>query len=137
MAFPNEADGHRRPSPAPAGVPPTYVRYLRDRLLEAEAGLTAMNERYERTKAAFDRCYARRGITPDTDIVGYINAKAMNPELKFWYAKVEHFQRELAAYGAALTGLAAADRMLAVDGPRVPADRQRARTGRPNLNRVG
>ncbi|MFI2648460.1 hypothetical protein [Micromonospora fulviviridis] len=43
----------------------------------------------------------------------------------------------MAAYGAALTGLAAADRMLAVDAPRVPADRQRVRTGRPNLNRVG
>ncbi|QGL46219.1 hypothetical protein GCE86_03640 [Micromonospora terminaliae] len=114
-----------------------YVRYLRDRLLEAEAGLTAMSERYERTKAAFDRRYARRGITPDTDIVGYLNAKALNPELKFWYAKVEHFQRELAAYGAALTGLAAADRMLAAEGQRIPADRQRSRTGRPNLNRVG
>ncbi|MFI2648461.1 hypothetical protein [Micromonospora fulviviridis] len=71
MAFPNGADGHRRATPAPAGVPPTYVRYLRDRLLEAEAGLTAMNERYERTKAGFDRCYARRGITPDTDIASW------------------------------------------------------------------
>ncbi|MFC0033904.1 hypothetical protein ACFFMM_30705 [Micromonospora chaiyaphumensis] len=137
MPFPDGADGQRRATPPPAGVPPMYVRYLRDRLLEAEAGLTAMSERYERTKAGFDRRYARRGITPDTDIVGYVNAKALNPELKFWYAKVEHFQRELAAYGAALTGLAAADRLLAAEGPRIPADRQRSRTGRPNLNRVG
>ncbi|MEU4477548.1 hypothetical protein AB0F68_05670 [Micromonospora sp. NPDC023966] len=137
MASPNGPDGRRTATCAPTGVPPMYVRYLRERLLEAEAGLTAMTERYERTKAGFDRCYARRGITPDSDIVGYINAKAMNPQLKFWYAKVEHFQRELAAYGAALTGLAAADRLLATDSPRVPADRQRARTGRPNMSRVG
>ena len=100
-------------------VPRRYVQYLQSRLLEAEAGLTAMTEKYERTKARFDRCYARRGITPEADIVNYINAKAMNPELKFWYAKVEHFQREVAAYGAALTGLDAARRMLDDDGYRV------------------
>jgi hypothetical protein len=114
------------PSPRPASsappVPREYVRYLRNRLLEAEAGLTAMSEKYERTKARFDRCYARRGITPESDIVGYINAKSMNPELGFWYAKVEHFQRELAAYGAALTGLAAANRLLDQDGQRAPAE---------------
>ncbi|RKF26406.1 hypothetical protein [Micromonospora globbae] len=128
------------PAPRPvrpaAPVPRTYVQYLRDRLLEAEAGLTAMSEKYERTKARFDRCYARRGITPDTDIVNYINAKSMNPELTFWYAKVEHFQREVAAYGAALTGLDAARRLLADDGYRVD-DRTRPRNGRRALNRVG
>ncbi len=65
------------PAPAPrlahtvSSIPRSYVRYLRNRLLEAEAGLTAMNEKYERTKAGFDRCYARRGITPETDIVNY------------------------------------------------------------------
>ncbi|MFU8853180.1 hypothetical protein ACNAW0_19645 [Micromonospora sp. SL1-18] len=130
-------------SPAPArrsaltvpSVPLSYVRYLRARLLEAEAGLTAMNEKYERTKARFDRSYARQGITPETDIVNYINAKAINPELKFWYAKVEHFQREVAAYAAALTGLDAARRMLGDDGYRVQEN------GRPRnkraLNRAG
>ncbi|MGN9779193.1 hypothetical protein ACTMS0_26035 [Micromonospora sp. H33] len=123
-----------RPAPAAPPVPSTYVRYLRNRLLEAEAGLTAMSERYERTKARFDRCYARQGITPEADIVNYINAKAMNPELKFWYSKVEHFQREVTAYGAALTGLEAAGRMLETSGHR--ADNQRVRTGRRGLNRA-
>ncbi|MEV1332124.1 hypothetical protein AB0J20_21425 [Micromonospora costi] len=117
-------------------VPATYVRHLRSRLLEAEAGLTAMTERYDRTKARFDRCYARRGITPDTDIVNYINAKSMNPELAFWYAKVEHFQREVAAYGAALTGLDAARRMLADDACRAQ-EYGRPRGGRRALNRAG
>lgn len=118
-------------------IPREYVRYLRNRLLEAEAGLTAMTERYERTKARFDRCYARRGITPESDIVNYINAKGMNPELKFWYAKVEHFQRELAAYGAALTGLAAADQLLDRDDRRAPVEAQRARGARRGLSRAG
>ncbi|MGW5669282.1 hypothetical protein [Micromonospora sp. NPDC003776] len=125
---------------APYAVPPIprdYVRYLRNRLLEAEAGLTAMTEKYERTKARFDRCYARRGITPESDIVNYINAKGMNPELKFWYAKVEHFQRELAAYGAALTGLAAADQLLDRDDRRAPVEAQRARGARRGLSRAG
>ncbi|MEV0430355.1 hypothetical protein [Micromonospora sp. NPDC050495] len=128
------------PRTAPADPPPIpreYVRYLRNRLLEAEAGLTAMTDRYERTKARFDRCYARQGITPDTDIVNYLNAKAMNPELRFWYAKVEHFQRELSAYGAALTGLEAAHRMLAPDGRPSPVEPQRVRTARRGLNRAG
>lgn len=96
-----------------------YVLYLQAKLLEAEAGLAAMNEKYGQTKARFDHNYARRGITPETDIVGYIDVKALNPELKFWYSKVEHFQREVAAYGAALTGLEATRRMLGPDGDRV------------------
>jgi hypothetical protein len=107
-----------RPALTVASVPRSYIRYLQARLLEAEAGLTAMNDKYDRTKARFDRCYARQGITPETDIVNYINAKAINPELAFWYAKVEHFQREVAAYAAALTGLDAARRMLGDDGYR-------------------
>ncbi|MFE9689958.1 hypothetical protein [Micromonospora sp. NPDC005806] len=126
-----------RPAPAVPPVPRAYVLYLRNRLLEAEAGLTAMTDKYERTKARFDRCYARQGITPDVDIVNYINAKAMNPELKFWYAKVEHFQREVTAYGVALTGLAAANRMLDSDGHRVPAERQGVRNARRGVNRAG
>jgi hypothetical protein len=89
-----------------------YVHYLRGRLVKAEAGLTTMNDRYERAKAHFDRTQARRGITPDTDVVNYIDLKSMNPELRFWYSKVEHYQREVAAYGTALTGLEAAHRML-------------------------
>ena len=125
-----------RPMPAEPPVPGRYVLYLRDRLLEAEASLTAMTERYERTKARFDRCYARQGITPEADIVNYINAKTMNPELKFWYAKVEHFQREVTAYSAALTGLEAAGRMLAADGRRRPAESRRVRPGRRDLNRA-
>jgi hypothetical protein len=125
----------RSAPPAPQ-VPRSYVQYLQARLLEAEAGLTAMTEKYGRTKARFDRCYARHGITPEADIVNYINAKSMNPELKFWYAKVEHFQREVTAYGAALTGLDAARRMLGDDGYRVP-EYGRARNSRRALNRVG
>jgi hypothetical protein len=125
-----------RPAPAEPPVPARYVLYLRDRLLEAEAGLTAMTEKYDRTKARFDRYYARQGITPEADIVNYINAKSMNPELKFWYGKVEHFQREIAAYGAALTGLEAAGRMLAAEGRRRPAEGRRPRPGRRDLNRA-
>jgi hypothetical protein len=89
------------------------VLHLQTKLLEAEAALLAMNEKYDHVKARFDRSYARRGITPDTDIVGYIDVKTKNPELRYWYSKVEHFQREVAAYGAALTGLDAGHRMLA------------------------
>ncbi|MEV1142308.1 hypothetical protein [Micromonospora sp. NPDC049799] len=125
-----------RPVPAEPPVPGRYVLYLRDRLLEAEASLTAMSEKYERTKARFDSYYARQGITPEADIVNYINAKGMNPELKFWYAKVEHFQRELTAYGAALTGLEAAGRMLAAEGRRRPTESRRPRPGRRDLNRA-
>ncbi|WP_146603864.1 hypothetical protein [Micromonospora deserti] len=117
-------------------VPRKYVLYLRARLLEAEASLAAMTVKYERTKARFDRCYARRGITPEEDIVNYINAKAMNPELKFWYSKVEHFQREVSAYGAALTGLDAARRLLGSDGSRLPVESGRAGNGRRGLNRA-
>ncbi|MGC1214885.1 MAG: hypothetical protein WA890_26950, partial [Micromonospora sp.] len=119
-----------RPVDAGLSIPREYVRYLQARLLEAEASLAAMNEKYDRTKARFDRCYARRGITPDADIVSYINAKTMNPELKFWYSKVEHFQREVAAYGAALTGLDAARRLLGDDRARVPAESARVGGGR-------
>jgi hypothetical protein len=96
-------------SPIPCG----YVLHLQTKLLEAEAGLLAMNEKYDQVKARFDRSYALQGITPDTDIVGYIDVKSKNPELRFWYSKVEHFQRQLAAYGSALTGLEAGHRMLA------------------------
>jgi hypothetical protein len=106
-------------------VPPInrdYILYLQSRLLKAEADLAAMNERYDRAKARFDRGQARRGITPVTDVVNYVEVKSMNPELKFWYSKVEHCQRQVAAYGAALTGLEAAGRMLGRDGYRMPAD---------------
>ena len=92
-----------------------YVFYLRGKLLTAEAGLAAMNENYDRAKMRFDRRQARRGITPESDLVSYLDVKSMNPELKFWYSKVEHLQREVAAYGAALTGLEAAGRMLGSD----------------------
>jgi hypothetical protein len=92
-----------------------YVHYLRGKLVRAEAGLTAMNERFDRAKAHFDRTQARRGITPETDLLNYIDLKSMNPELRFWYSKVEHFQREVTAYGTALTGLEAAHRLLGTD----------------------
>ncbi|MFG2055903.1 hypothetical protein ACGFI9_17930 [Micromonospora sp. NPDC048930] len=126
-----------RSAPTAPRIPREYVLYLRNRLLEAEASLTAMTDKYERTKARFNRSYARQGITPETDIVNYINAKSMNPELQFWYAKVEHFQRELTAYSAALTGLEAAHRMLNPDGRRVPAEAPRAATARRGLSRAG
>lgn len=118
---------------ASPAIPREYVAYLQSRLLEAEASLAAMTEKYDRTKARFDRCCARRGIDPDTDIVNYINSKTMNPELKYWYAKVEHFQREVAAYGAALTGLDAARRMLGTDGRTENVRRGNSRRG---LSRV-
>jgi hypothetical protein len=108
-----------------------YILYLRAKLIEAEAHHAAMTDRYQETKERFNRTSARRGITPEADIVNYINTKAMNPELKFWYSKVEHFQREITACGTALVGLEAAQRMLdsrgRADGARVP----RARRG-PN-----
>jgi hypothetical protein len=113
-----------------------YILYLQSRLLKAEAGLAAMNERYDRAKARFDRGQARRGITPNFDVVNYVEVKSMNPELKFWYSKVEHFQRQVAAYGAALTGLEAADRMLGSAGNRMPGENTRAREGGQPLRRA-
>jgi hypothetical protein len=114
-----------------------YVLYLQSKLLRAEAGLAAMNERYDRAKARFDRVQARRGITPDSDVVNYVEVKSINPELKFWYSKVEHYQREVAAYGAAQTGLDAGWRMLASGGYRTPAEKARAREGTQPLRRAG
>lgn len=121
------------------GVPPAdreYVFYLRGRLIKAEAGLAAMNEKYDSAKARFDRRQARRGISPESDLVSYLDVKSMNPELKFWYSKVEHYQREVAAYGAALTGLEAARRMLSSDGHHVPAQSLRVRDGGRPLPRA-
>jgi hypothetical protein len=92
-----------------------YIHYLRGRLVKAEAGLAAMNDKYDRAKTHFDQMQARRGITPETDVVNYIELKSMSPQLKYWYSKVEHYQREVAAYGTALTGLEAAHRMLGTD----------------------
>lgn len=102
-----------RQSSTDSTIPRGYVLHLQTKLLEAEAGLAAMSEKYEEVKARFDRIYARRGITAETDLFSYQKVKAQNPELRFWYAKVEHFQREVTAYGAALTGLEAGHRMLA------------------------
>ncbi|HEX2773490.1 MAG TPA: hypothetical protein VHN18_13825 [Micromonosporaceae bacterium] len=111
-------------------IPRGYVLHLQTRLLEAEAALLAMNEKYDQVKARFDRSYARQGITPETDIVTYINVKIQNPELRYWYSKVEHFQREVAAYGAALTGLEAGHRMLAAAGHRPAAANGRVQESR-------
>jgi hypothetical protein len=92
-----------------------YVRYLRAKLVEAEAGLLEMSQNYGAAKARFDLQCARRGIAPEADMVSYQELKQLHPELDFWYSKVEHFQRETAAYGAALTGIDAARRMLGSD----------------------
>ena len=92
-----------------------YVRYLQAKLVEAETGLLEMSQKYGAAKARFDLQCARRGIAPDADIVSYQELKQLHPELGFWYSKVEHFQREMAAYGAALTGIEAARRMLGSD----------------------
>lgn len=116
-----------RQAPADSPIPRGYVLHLQTKLLEAEAGLLAMNQKFDQVKARFDRSYARQGITPESDIVTYQNVKAQNPELRYWYTKVEHFQRELAAYGAALTGLEAAHRMLASAGQPAPAARRGVR----------
>ena len=90
-----------------------YVRYLQAKLVAAESGLLEMSQNYGDAKARFDRMCADRGITPDADIVSYQKDKALHPELEYWYSMVEHFQRELAAYGAALIGIEAAERILA------------------------
>ena len=74
-----------------------------------------MSQKYGAAKARFDLQCARRCIAPDADIVSYQELKQLHPELGFWYSKVEHFQREMAAYGAALTGIEAAGRMLGSD----------------------
>jgi hypothetical protein len=92
-----------------------YVRYLQAKLVEAEAGLLEMDQKYGAAKARFDLQCARRGIAPEADMVSYQELKQLHPELEFWYSKVEHFQREMAAYGAALTGIEAARRMLGSD----------------------
>jgi hypothetical protein len=91
-----------------------YVEYLRDRLIEAEKGLRQMSQNYAAAKANFDDLCFRQGITPESDMVSYQDRKRLHPELAFWNGKVEDFQRELAAYGAALTGIEAAGRMLAL-----------------------
>lgn len=91
-----------------------YVVYLRDKLIEAEKGLLQMSQNYAAAKAHFDDMCFRQGITPATDMVSYQDRKRLHPELAFWNSKVEHFQREVAAYGAALTGIEAAGRMLAL-----------------------
>ncbi len=90
-----------------------YVRYLRAKLIETETGLLGMSQKYGKAKARFDLNCTRRGITPAKDMISYQELKALHPELDYWYSKVEHFQREMAAYGAALTGIEAAQRMLA------------------------
>jgi len=95
-----------------------YVRYLRAKLVEAEAGLLEMSQNYGDAKARFDQMCARRGIDPGADMVSYQEVKALHPELGYWYSKVEHFQREMTAYGTALTGIEAAQRMLASDDDR-------------------
>jgi hypothetical protein len=97
-----------------------YVRYLQAKLVEAEAGLLEVSQKYRAAKARFDRQCAHRGITPETDMVSYQELKGLHPELELWYSKVEHFQREMAAYGAALTGIEAARRMLGSDVHRRP-----------------
>jgi hypothetical protein len=97
-----------------------YVLYLQAKLVEAEAGLLEMSQKYGAAKARFDLLCARRGIAPEADIVSYQELKQLHPELGFWYSKVEHFQREMAAYGAALTGIEAARRMLGSDVYRRP-----------------
>lgn len=89
-----------------------YVRYLRAKLVDAEIGLHEMNQNYGAAKTRFDQQLAHRGITPDTEMVQYQELKGLHPELDYWYSKVEHYQRQLAAYGAALTGIEAAGRML-------------------------
>ncbi|HEY9523186.1 MAG TPA: hypothetical protein VIR33_08095 [Thermopolyspora sp.] len=104
-----------------------YVRYLQAKLVEAEAGLLEMSQKYGAAKARFDQQCARRGIAPEADIVSYQELKGLHPELGFWYSKVEHFQREMAAYGAALTGIEAARRMLGSERSSVPAAGRQAR----------
>jgi hypothetical protein len=105
-----------------------YVRYLQAKLVAAETGLLEMGQNYADAKARFDRACASQGITPQTDIVSYQKDKALHPELDYWYSKVEHFQREVAAYGAALTGIEASLRMLGPDDyRRQPADGKRGR----------
>lgn len=97
-----------------------YVEYLRDKLIEAEQGLRQMSQNYATAKAHFDDLCFRQGITPETDMVSYQDRKKLHPELTFWNSKVEDFQRELAAYGAALTGIEAAGRMLALPSHSIP-----------------
>jgi hypothetical protein len=101
-----------------------YVRYLQGKLVEAEIGLLKVSQNYDSEKARFDLQCARRGITPSKDIVSYQELKALHPELMYWYSKVEHYQREVAAYGSALTGIEAARRMLGTEENRPPAGRQ-------------
>lgn len=90
-----------------------YVIYLQAKLIEAEAVLMRMTQNYTDAKARFDDLCERQGITPETDMVSYQERKKLHPELGYWNSKVEHFQREVAAYGAALMGIEAAGRMLA------------------------
>lgn len=113
-----------------------YVLYLQAKLVKAETDLAAMTDKFERVKARFDRCQARRGITPKSDLIGYIDVESMNPELKFWYGKIEHLQREVTAYGAALAGLDAAYWMLASDGYRIGTASRRAGDRRRSLARA-
>src|SRR5262245_59536999 len=109
-----------------------YVRYLQAKLVAAENGLLEMSQKYGDAKALFDRICAHRGISPDTDMLSYQEAKALHPELPYWYSKVEHFQREMTAYGAALSGIEAAQRMLGSE-----RDERAPRSGRRGVRRGG
>jgi hypothetical protein len=114
-----------------------YVRYLQAKLVEAEAGLLEMGQKYGAAKASFDLLCARRGIGPEADMVSYQELKGLHPELEFWYSKVEHFQREMAAYGAALTGIEAARRLLGSDvNRRLQPDGRRGNRGSSNPTRT-
>ena len=81
-----------------------------------------MTQNYDAAKAHFDDLCFRQGITPETDMVSYQDRKKLHPELVYWNSKVEHFQREVAAYGTALIGIEAAGRMLARPSQSISAD---------------
>ena len=96
-----------------------------------------MSQKYGKAKARFDLNCTRRGITPAKDMISYQELEALHPELDYWYSKVEHFQREMAAYGAALTGIDAAQRTRVRCGPfrrELPGRRYLMRS--PTGNRV-
>lgn len=81
-------------------------------LLEAMRQLDLMSAEYGKAKASYDAHRRARGESFEENPVVYQNEKANRVQLGYWYSKVEHWQRQVAALGAFLTGIATTHQIL-------------------------
>lgn len=88
-----------------------YIRLQRRKLIDDEKMLRYMSRKYSEAKAAFDADCEARGISWEQNPIAYVQAKAERIQLNFWYAKVEHFQREITARASLIVAFEAAHRM--------------------------